>query len=320
MPGELKKMKILFIGLGSIGTRHAKIILKNYKYNLFALRSGENKGANELGIQELYSWNEVEKIGPDVVFITNPTSLHINTAIKCAKLRYKLFIEKPIGKGVEGLELLINQVKKNNLVTYVGYSLRFHPVIQALKKYTQINKPIYARVVCTSFLPNWRPGTDFKKNYSANSAMGGGVILDLSHEIDYVEYLLGDIEDIKGNFARVGKVTVDAEDCADLLVRAVGCRTNIHIDFLSHLRQRIVQLEYRDFTIVGDIINSEILMYKNERLKQKRKLDYYQGQEYEDQLKYFFKNLNNPLMMNNIIEASDLFKKIIRFKEYNDLI
>ncbi|MDP3733196.1 MAG: Gfo/Idh/MocA family oxidoreductase [Candidatus Daviesbacteria bacterium] len=308
-------MKILFIGLGSIGRRHAKILQKIYKHDLYAFRSGLSKKKNELGIKEIKTWKDIENLKPDIAFITNPTSLHIETASKCVKLGCKLFIEKPISKDLKGLDLLIKLVKKKKIVTYVGYNLRFHPVIKELKKYTAKQKPIYARAVCTSFLPNWRPGTDFKKNYSANSAMGGGVILDLSHEIDYVKYLLGNITDIKGNFAKAGDVTLDTEDFADLLVKTKDCRTNIHINFLSHIPQRYIQLEFGSFTIFGDIINSEILIYQNGKLKQRHKLDYYQGQDYEDQLKYFFKNLDNLSMMNNLVEASGLFKKIIAFKK-----
>src|SRR5437660_1398185 len=105
-----KKMKIIFFGLGSIGQRHAKILLKNYQHDLFAFRSGKSK-KNDLGIKELRSWGDVEKVKPDVAFITNPTSLHIKTAIKLASLNCKLFIEKPIDSQVDELEKLIKLVK-----------------------------------------------------------------------------------------------------------------------------------------------------------------------------------------------------------------
>lgn len=308
-------MKILFIGLGSIGTRHAKILQKKYKHQLFALRSSENNKKNKLGIREIYSWKEAEKIKPDLAFITNPTSLHIETALKCAKLGCKLFIEKPIGADLEGLEMLIKMVKKNNLATYVGYNLRFHPVIRELKKYVQKNKPLHARAVCTSFLPNWRPGQNYLKSYSANSKMGGGVIFDLSHEIDYLSFLLGRIKKITGHFSRISRVTKDAEDFADLIIEAEKAPASISLSFMSQLRQRYVQLEFQEMTVIGDIANLEISEYKNEKLNKSYKLDYYQGQEYEAQLKYFFKNLNNPAMMNNLDEGSGLFKKIIAFKK-----
>lgn len=307
-------MKIIFFGLGSIGQRHADILLKNYKYELNAFRSGVSDTPNSLGIKELHSWDEVKKLNPDVAFITNPTNLHIATAIKCAEAGCKLFIEKPIGKDLNGLDKLIKIVKQKNLVTYVAYNLRFHPVIIKLKEYTAKFKSLHARVVCTSFLPNWRSNTNYLKSYTANSKMGGGVILDLSHELDYVSYLLGSINKLDGNFSKRNKVTVDAEDYADILVSINSGPCNIHINFLSQLNQRYVQIDFEGFTIIGNLISPEILEYADYKLKGKLKFDYYRDLPYEQQLKYFFDNIGNPKMMNNLIEAADLYKKIIQFK------
>ena len=307
-------MKIVFFGLGSIGQRHAGILLENYKYDLFAFRSGVNGKKNNLDIKQLHSWKEVEQLKPDVAFITNPTYLHIETAIKCARIDCKLFIEKPIDKDLNGLDILLKIVRNKNLVTYVAYNLRFHPVILALKRYLDDKKPLHARVVCTSYLPNWRRNTNYLKGYSANTNMGGGVILDLSHDVDYVAYLLGDINKIGGNFSKVSRVTIDAEDWADMLVSTKLCSVNIHINFLSHLRQRYIQIDFEQLSVIGDIINAEIKEYENETLKDVHNLEYDKGQEYQEQIKYFFDNIENPNMMNNLIEAQDLFRKLIDFK------
>lgn len=307
-------MKVVFFGLGSIGQRHAQILLKNYHYELYAFRSGVNNLKNSLGIKELDSWDKVIKLAPDLAFITNPTVHHIETAIKCAEIGCKLFIEKPIGKDLQRLNDLIKIVKRKELVSYVGYNLRFHPVIVKVKKYIDKYKPLHGRAVCTSFLPGWRPAQDYLMGYSANASMGGGVILDLSHELDYVSYLVGEIEKISGKFARMGKVTIDAEDYADILVSTRMCPVNVHINFLSHFRQRYIQIDFDELTVVGDIANSEVREYKNEVLKNSYKLKYDYDQDYKEQMKYFFKNINNPKMMNNLIEAEDLFKKIIVFK------
>lgn len=307
-------MKIVFFGLGSIGKRHAKIILSNYQYDLYAFRSGVSDQKNYLGVKELHFWDEVSKLKPDIAFITNPTLLHIETAIMCARLGCKLFIEKPIDKDLNNLDKLLKIVKDKKIISYVAYNLRFHPVILRLRKYLNNQKPLHVRVVCTSFLPTWRLNKDYLKSYSANANMGGGVILDLSHELDYVSYLLGGIKGIEGNYARRGNVTVDAEDYADILVDTQMSPVNIHINFLSNLRQRYIQIDFEDLTVIGDIINAEIKEYKNEILKGTFKLDYDNGQEYKEQIAYFFDNINNSKMMNNLIEASDLFKKIIAFK------
>lgn len=307
-------MKIIFFGLGSIGQKHAKILLKNFKYDLYAFRSGINDRPNSLGTKELFSWEEVEKLKPNIAFITNPTGLHIETAIRCAEIGCQLFIEKPIGNTLNGLDKLIRTVKKKSLVTYVAYNLRFHPIIVKLKKYLNGQKPLHVRVVCTSFLPNWHPNTNYLKSYSANAKMGGGVILDLSHEIDYLSYLLGPIKILTGNYARRSKVTSDAEDYADLLIDTEISPANIHINFLSQLKQRYAQIDFENLTVVADIIKADIKEYRNKTLVKSYQLDYQKGQEYTTQLKYFFDNIENPKMMNNLEEAANLYRKIIAFK------
>lgn len=307
-------MKIIFFGLGSIGQRHAKIIQENYQHDLYAFRSQTNHPSNKLGIKELFTWDEIKQLNPEIAFITNPTFLHIDTAIKCAEIGCKLFIEKPIGKDSENLDKLITIAKKKNIVTYIAYNLRFNPVINKLKEYITIKKPLHVRVVCTSFYPLWRTDKNHLESYSAKSEMGGGVILDLSHELDYIVYILADIKKIDGKFSKVSNVTIDAEDYADLIVSTDLSNVNVHINFLSQILQRYIQIDFGDLTVIGDLINSEVREYEKEKLKKTIKLDYNKGQEYIEQLKYFFDNIENPHMMNNLVEASDLFRKIVNFK------
>lgn len=309
------KLKIVFFGLGSIGLKHAKILIDNYDYELYAFRSGINCNLNTLGIKEVFSWAEVKDINPDAVFITNPTSLHIETAIKCAQLGYKLFIEKPIGSDLRNLEKLVDIVKKKKIVTFIAYSLRFHPVIINLGKYLKEHKFLHLRAFCTSYYPLWKPNQDYLKRYSANKNLGGGVILDLSHELDYVSYLLGDIAKINGVFSKRSNITVDTEDWADMLVSTDLGPANIHINFLSHQRQRIIQIDFEDISVVGDIITSEIKEYKEEKLIKTMYLKTPDNYMYKKQIEYFFKNLNNPTMMNNLIDAEKIYRKIIKFKQ-----
>jgi predicted dehydrogenase len=308
-------MKVLFCGLGAIGQRHAKILQEKYNFELFAFRSGANNKKNSLGIEELFSWEEVEKLMPSVVFVTNPTSLHIETAIKCAQLGCKLFIEKPIGSNLKDLDKLIDIIQKNKITTFVAYPLRFHPVIIKLKKYFAKHSFLHLRAVCTSYYPLWRPNQNHLERYSANKNLGGGVILDLSHEIDYVSYLLGDITKVGGEFSRRSNITVDTEDWADILLDTDLGPANIHINFLSHLRQRSIQIDFEDMTVVGDIIAPEIREYKKEKLVKTMLMEIPSNYMYEKQIEYFFKNLNNPAMINNLIDAGKIYRKIIKFKQ-----
>ncbi|HLD69905.1 MAG TPA: Gfo/Idh/MocA family oxidoreductase [Candidatus Omnitrophota bacterium] len=306
-------MKVLFFGLGSIGQRHATLIKKNFDYELYAFRSGQGP-KNGLGLKELHRWDEVERIRPDVAFITNPTALHIKTAIQCAKRRMHLFIEKPIDAATKDLNRLKQIVKKNKLSTYVAYCLRFHPVILELKKILA-GTPIYhMRIQATSFLYRWRKGSDPKKSYSARAKMGGGVILDLSHELDYIEFILGEIQSMKGDFDRRSDVTVDSEDYADFLIQTKKAPVNLHLNFMSQLNQRIIQVDCKKYSFVADIRKSTLSEYRDGKLARKKVFKDSIKECYVKQLNYFFAHLGKPHMMNDLEEAGGLFEKICAFK------
>lgn len=308
-------MKIVFLGLGSIGQRHVKLLLQDYNHELFALRTSKGQKVSILPIKEIYSWDEFKKIGPDIVFITNPTSLHIETAIKCARQKCSLFIEKPLGSSLEKLDELLDIVRSNGLTTYVAYNLRFHPIIRTLKEYTNIYAICHLRVTASSYLPNWRSDQNYKNSYSANSKMGGGVILDISHEIDYVDYLINGIDSITGQFNRITDLTVDVEDYADILVNSSTCSANIHINFMSHYQERTIQADFQDFSIYADLITGCLKKYVKEELIDEKKFTIDSDYTFKKQLEYFLNNQGNTNKMNNIYEASILLKKIIDFKE-----
>ena len=307
-------MKVIFFGLGSIGLRHAAILKKNKNFKLYAYRTHKGQIKNNLGIAEVNRWKDIDRLSPQVAFITNPTHLHIGTAIECAQRGMHLFIEKPLGDRTEKLNQLLDIVSKKKITTYVAYVLRFHPVINEIRKYVMKNRFFHMRIQTTSFLHRWRPGTDTRRSYSAHRNMGGGVILDLSHEFDYVRYILGDIRNINGQSGRRSRLTVDAEDYADILIRTARGPVNVHLNFFSRMTRRMIQIDFKDKSIEGDLLNNTITEFKDGRPASMRKLKGGLKSCYETQLKYFFDNIDNPHNMNNIFEAAPLFKKIVAFR------
>lgn len=168
-------LKILFFGLGSIGKRHARLIKENYDYEIYAYRTKKGQERDVPKIQTFEKIEDAFAIKPDIAFITNPTYLHVPTALECARRGINLFIEKPISHNLEKLDVLENEIKKRNLFSYVAYNMRFHPVLINMKKLIQQNgKPFYFRVTCSSYLPHWRPNQDYSKSYSANTNEGEG--------------------------------------------------------------------------------------------------------------------------------------------------
>lgn len=306
-------MKIMFFGLGSIGGRHAKILAENYGHELYAFRAKKNS-PNEFRIPEVYTWDEVEKIRPDVAFITNPTFLHVETAIKCARLGMGLFIEKPIGSSRAGLDTLIKEAKKRSVVTYVAYNLRFHPVIEYLKEHLAGKKINHMSVYTASFLPKWRASGWHLDSYSASRDKGGGVILDLSHEFDYIEFLAGPIKDMVGLYDRVSDVTVDAEDFVDAVIRTERTHVNLHIDFLSHHTERTIKVDCDGEFIMGDLVNNRVeIRGSGDPVIEQYDMD--RNESYRKQIAYFLGNMDDTRMMNNLFDARGLFEKILNFKE-----
>lgn len=314
MIDQMKKLKIVFFGLGSIGQRHVEILRKHFRHELYAFRSGITAKENSFGIPELTQWKEIEQLKPHVAFITNPTSEHLPVALQCARRGLHLFIEKPLSNSLAGIRTLTTLCDKKKLTAYVAYCLRFHPVIEKIKNLLQGQKVVHARVVCSSMLHQWRIAKDSKKSYSALRAMGGGVILDLSHEFDYIRFLLGEIKSIAGVKGRMGQVTVDSEDFVDALVTLEnGIVVNCHLNFASWDTERTLQIDLKDGFIRGDLINNTVVYQKNNMLR-RFQFPIDRNQYLRKQTGYFLKNLKQTRVMNNLREATVLLQKILEFR------
>ena len=181
------KKKVLIIGFGSIGKKHATI-LKNFKmvsevYILSRRDSKIFKTINKL--------SEIKKINPDYIVICSRTSDHFKhlNYIERNFSKKIVLIEKPLFNKFYNFHILQNKV-------FVGYNLRQHPVLKFIKNFI-INKKIFSiNITCNSYLPNWRKNINYKNSYSSHRRLGGGVLLDLSHEIDYLEWIFKKIKKI----------------------------------------------------------------------------------------------------------------------------
>ena len=155
---------------------------------------------------------------------------------------------------------------------------------------------------------------DHRRSYSSISRLGGGVLWVLSHEIDYVHYLLGGFNKIDGNYGRESDITVDTDDYADLLAESSKGRSNIHMNFFSHVTMRKIYIDFKELSIVGDVNNGVIEEYNHNKKQNIFEYKIDRNFTYINQLSYFFNHINDCNMMNNLNEAACLFKKIIYFK------
>ena len=264
--------RILLIGMGSIGKRHWQILKNLNEWDLF-----------EIELYRFDGWKDAEGFKPDIAFICNPTFMHIETAQECARRGWHLFVEKPIDRKTDGLDELIDIVEKNELTTHVAYPLRFHPI---LKKIKFVGSGVY--FVCHSNLDEWRS----YRTYSADYKLGGGALLELSHEIDLAEHLMGEVKEIDGTLAWTENKDTNAETDAFLRITHDGGGVSFHsLGIKSNKEQRFIKTDGIQYdTTVND-------------------------QMFLDQTIYFLNNIGNPQLMNNLKDASKLFKKIIAFRE-----
>lgn len=261
--------KILFIGFGSIGKRHILNTLKIFEstdigVEIDLYRSG--RGAPLLGewdhkINNIYT--ESEKVPDDyeAIFITNPTSCHYETIKQFQKKGKAFFIEKPVFQSWNiNLEELNLDKKKEY---YVACPLRYTSVIQYLKKNIDFQDVLVLRAISSSYLPEWRPDTDYRTVYSAHKELGGGVAIDLIHEWDYLTYLSGMPEDVTVVKNTISDLEINSEDIAVYIGQYSNKIVELHLDYFGRSPIRQLQLFTKEDTILCDLIESSICFMKN---------------------------------------------------------
>jgi predicted dehydrogenase len=262
---------ILVCGAGSIGHRHIKN-LQNLNMNVSAWRRRKEL-VKELSDQykiNVYTDFDCALKGVDAVVIATNTNTHVDIALKAIDQGKAVFIEKPIAKSLSEITLLVNKVSKNNPIIEIGFQLRAHPNLIKIYELTRkkLFGPLYTyRAVVGQRLDKWRPGTDYRKSYSASADYGGGALLDLIHEIDLINWLTGDIEKVYGNISNVSDLEMSADDLANLtLINKNGAVGQIQMDMVSPEYRRNLELVYRDAIIYWDYISGKVYKNMNGRL------------------------------------------------------
>ena len=205
------------------------------------LEAEEGKRLDEYyGLTSFYDLNQAFAWNPDAVFVTNPISLHIETATLAAEHGAHLFIEKPLGHNLEGSNRLLQLVNKNNLSCMIGYQLRYHPAfahIHELISNKSIGKLISADLHFGEYLPGMHPYEDYRDSHASRSEQGGGVILCLSHMVDIAFWLFGFPVSVFAKGGHLSSLDMDVEDTADITLGCIDSGrefpVHIHLDFLQ---------------------------------------------------------------------------------------
>ncbi len=256
----------LFAGVGSIGSRHLKHLLELVPDATISVLHSRKRELAEIekraNAKVFYHIEEALAPVPDAVFICNPTGMHMPIALAAAKAGCALFIEKPISATEEGIDELMNICKEKRLTTFVAYCLRFHPDIQKIKEMLnsgRIGRPISASLFCGSYLPAWNKNRAYQNDFRTRTTDGGGVLLDLSHEIDYARLLFGEPAVITALTAKISDLRMDAEDCADLLLRFTqGPQVSIHLNYFQKPPRRGCEIRGTEGTLIWNFQDATI--------------------------------------------------------------
>ena len=260
-------LKCLVIGYGSIGKRHAKLLSKLCgKNSVFILTQKKIKD-----YKSFKNLKDIIKVNFDYIIICSPPSAHYSQ-IKFIDRNFKnkiILVEKPLFNKSKNL------MTKNNKF-FIGYNLRFHPLINIIKNRIKGQKLFSVIINCSSFLPDWRKKTDYRNVYSSKKNMGGGVLLDLSHELDYFQFIFGKLKIDNINFTKINKLSnlkINVEDNALIIGRLKKMDFIINFNFYSKNINREIILETFNETIKADLINYEIkISSKNNKSFKKIKI------------------------------------------------
>lgn len=262
-------MTFLICGLGSIGRRHLRILKGLGEHKFIALRSGKSEiKSPDNTYTEISDIKEISGFKIDGALITNPTSLHITTAIEIAKSGIPLFIEKPLGKNLDEIEELEKIVNEKNIPVLMGYNLIYHPCMEIIKKNItegKIGKVVSARSQFGTYMPGWHKDEDYKKSYAANSSMGGGVVLTSIHEQNYLTYLFGEVTELKAMEVGGNVTDIEAEEGVEILMKhKSGIVSNIHLNFFQNPYYRNCEVIGTEGTIYWDFMIPEVkILYKD---------------------------------------------------------
>lgn len=304
----MRKLKVCFIGAGSIGSRHMENLAdickkRNIQLQIDILRSTNRPLKTDIEhiVSNIYTAIEKIDIFYDMIFITNPTYLHYKT-IKALKNYAKyFFVEKPIFNSLK--ESVKEMALPPDNVYYIACPLRYTQILQKAKTITDMHKPISVRIISSSYLPDWRPTIDYRNTYSAHRSQGGGVCIDLIHEWDYMTWLFGQPLNVKSFCGKYSNLEIDSDDLAVYVVQYKDFLAEIHLDYFGRIPERKLEIYTQEDFYVFDIINNKILkngvvIYKSDETS---------NEKYIKELEYFMtiyeNDASNSNDLNNAIQT-----------------
>ena len=317
-------MKILVVGYGSIGKRHVKNLSSlNQTQVSVCSKNKETWKLEKKGIKTFTTIEQALKEKHNVAIICNETSLHIKTAIKLADNGYHIFLEKPISNSLKNIPALIKIIKRKKLITMVGCNMRFHHGIKLMKSLidkNEIGRILSVTVENGSFMPDWHPWENYQISYASQKKLGGGVVLTQIHEIDYLYWFFGKVDDIYSFTEKLTDLQIDVEDYSGSLLKFKNkIIAELHLDYFQKPSVRSCKIIGTKGQITWNWENNHVQIFKNKDKKWvtkniEKKFD--RNKMFVDELQYFLKCVKKrKIPMNSIIDGLEPQKIALAIKK-----
>ena len=321
-------IKFLIVGFGKAGKRHFSIIKKlKEDFQIGVLESKRNKDELEKfkNLKIIKNKKEIIEYKPDIVIISSPATYHLKQANFFCNLKSSLIIEKPLSNNFYGIKKFNKKIINNSLFCLVGYNLIFLPSLIKFKQilYSQsFGTPYKFEVINETFMPTWRE-KNYKDVVSSQKKLGGGVLLELSHEFHFAYWIFKNFKFVNGIVDKISDYDTDVEDFCDLNFIIDNsffkkCILNIRINFFSKKKQRKIKVYTNKGMLYWDYISKNIIFYQ---FNGKKKVIYKQNKDndisYINQLLFFLKNYkNNQVGIYDFDNNYNVLKMITNIKKY----
>lgn len=263
-------MKFLIVGLGSIGRRHFRNLIALGEKDIVLLRT--RKGT--LPDDELAGYpvetdlrEALKTHKPEAVIVANPTSMHLDVAIPAAGASCHILLEKPVSHSLERLDILQKTSEKTGSKILVGFQFRYHPALSKARELIQFNalgKLLTVHAHWGEYLPQWHPWEDYRQSYAARAKLGGGVIVTLTHPLDYLRYLLGEVECLWSFNGHVSPLELDVDDVAEIGLKFTnGAVGGVHVNYFQRPPIHRLEIVGMNGTLRWDNADGILYLYKS---------------------------------------------------------
>ncbi|MBN2381419.1 Gfo/Idh/MocA family oxidoreductase [bacterium] len=261
-----KTSSLAVLGSGSIGTRHLDVAQSmGIPCLAIPIRTQRATELAHAGYNTARSLAEARDAGADAVIIATDTARHVDDVLQALNLGFHVLCEKPLAISPAPINELIKSATLNKCCLKVAYCLRFDQGLQRFRALLPAIGDIHAvHCECRSFLPDWRPGRDYKESYSAQPEQGG-ILLDMSHELDYLLWLFGPISSVWGQTGNTGRLNIASEEWAQAIIQCdQGPIVSLGLDYLTRPNTRIIRAYGNNGTLFYDFLQRQLTHFSPE--------------------------------------------------------